>query len=164
MIIKVVKNNRGHQRYQQLEGQSRSSALLCLSLPGTHLFIVLFFSMCLLRAACSSWNKMIKRRGLWIIVDCWLFATVLLQLKPSFVLFQIHQPFTMKGILCLGCILVPVLVTRHIISIPPSACTFAVCTCVCFSCSSQCCLPSYTGVARYKTLKNKLLKSVFNDC
>lgn len=73
MIMKVVKHHTGHNRKPQLVGQSHSSALLCLSLPGTCLHCYFLFSFA---AACSSWNKMIKRRVLWIIADCWLFATV----------------------------------------------------------------------------------------
>lgn len=41
VIIKVVKHHRGHHRKPQLVGQSHSSALLCLSLPGTCLLLFL---------------------------------------------------------------------------------------------------------------------------
>lgn len=41
VIIKVVKHRRGHHRKPQLVGQSHSSALLCLSLPGTCLLLFL---------------------------------------------------------------------------------------------------------------------------
>lgn len=101
MIIKVVKHHWGHHRKAQLVGHSHSSAFLCLFPPRDMSFFAVFFFLFFFRFCCSSWNRMIKRRVLWIIADCWLFATACFSpLKPPFVLFQIHQPFTAKENLC----------------------------------------------------------------
>lgn len=179
-IIKVVKQLRGHHRKAQLVGQSQSSAFLCLSLPGT----CLFAASCVCCSLLLKWNDQ-KESALnysRLLAVCY---SVLLPLKLPFVLFQMHQPFTVRGILCLECILVPVLVTRHIISIPQPACTFAVCSSVCLCVCAWACVRacvrvnkrerlllsadrrssslSHTGAGRNKTLKNKLLKSIFND-
>lgn len=144
------------QRSSQKSTISRTKSCLCLALPflpGTCSFTVFFSS-----AACFSWNKMIKRRVLWITADCWLFATVCCFHWSCLLYCFKCSSHSQRGEFCAWSVFLSLCLS------PGTSLAFlSLHLCFCMWLFQQHCSPLHRG-CQNKTFQNKLLKSIFNDC